>query len=156
MNTLECIKTLEGHKFATTVCRLQNGQIATGSQDGKLYLWTKDGEKITEVQAHSDIIRQIIEVKDVGILTCSNDAVIKFFGFDTLEEYSSFPSIHDKFIFAIASLGDLDFASGGEDNRIKTHIDGKEKDEILLPSTVWQILVDHSMNKDLLVACGDG
>jgi phospholipase A-2-activating protein len=25
MNTLECIKTLEGHKFATTVCRMQNG-----------------------------------------------------------------------------------------------------------------------------------
>lgn len=89
------------------------------------------------MQAHSDIIRQIAEVKDVGILTCSNDNVIKFFGFDTLDEYSSFPTIHEKFIFAIASLGDLDFASGGEDNRVKTYRDGKEKDEILLPSTVW-------------------
>lgn len=135
---------------------MSNGQIVTGSQDGILHLWTREGEKIAEVQAHSDIIRQIIEVKDVGILTCSNDAVIKFFGFDTLEEYSSFPSIHDKFIFAIASLGDLDFVSGGEDNRIKTYIEGKEKDEILLPSTVWQIQVDSAMNNDLLVACGDG
>lgn len=121
-----------------------------------MHLWDYSGEKITDIQAHSDIIRQIIEVTDVGILTCSNDAVIKFFGFETLEEFSSFPTIHEKFIFAIASLGDLDFASGGEDNRIKTYIDGNEKDEILLPSTVWQIAVDQSMSKDILVACGDG
>jgi hypothetical protein len=53
-------------------------------------LWEANGTEVKSVQAHSDIIRQIIEVPDVGILTCSNDTEIKLFGFGSLEEYSKF------------------------------------------------------------------
>ena len=152
----ECTATLTGHKFAVTVCRLSTGYIVTGSADGILTLWTQTGQKIKSVQAHSEIIRNIIEVPDVGILTCSNDTHIKLFGFGNLEEFANFSGIHEKFIYAIASLGSTDFVSGGEDNRIKTYIQGKEHDLILLPTTVWQIAIDFSMNKDIAVACGDG
>jgi phospholipase A-2-activating protein len=152
----ECTATLQGHKYATTVTRLSNGQIVTGSQDGVLHLWEAAGTQVRQVQAHSDIIRQIIEVPDVGILTCSNDTEIKLFGFGTLDEYSKFDQLHEKFIFALASLGGTDFVSGGEDNRFKTYIGGKEQDEILLPSTVWNIVIDFSQDKDIIIACGDG
>jgi phospholipase A-2-activating protein len=128
----------------------------TGSQDGILHLWNANGTEAKNIQAHSDIIRQIIEVPDVGILTCSNDTEIKLFGFGNLEEYSKFSNIHEKFIFALASLGGTDFVSGGEDNRFKTYIGGKEKDEVLLPSTCWQIVIDFDNDKDILIACGDG
>jgi hypothetical protein len=53
-------------------------------------------------------------------------------------------------------LGGTDFVSGGEDNRFKTWINGKENDEMLLPSTCWNIIVDTGYNKDILIACGDG
>lgn len=138
----ECIHTLKNHKYAVTVTQLASGDFVTGSQDGILHLWSKDGREIKSVQAHSDIIRKIIEIPNFGILTCSNDTDIKLFGFGSLEEYSKFDKIHEKFIFALASLGGGDFVSGGEDNRFKTQIGGKENDEVLLPCTCWEIVVD--------------
>lgn len=78
------------------------------------------------------------------------------FGFGGLEEYSKFDQLHEKFIFALASLGGTDFVSGGEDNRFKTYVDGAAKDEVLLPSTVWNIVIDFENDKDIAIACGDG
>ena len=110
---------------------------------------------VKKVGAHKNIIREIIEVPDVGILTCSNDSSIKMWGMGTLEEFANF-SHHDSFVFSLASLGSTNFASGGEDFRLKTLIEGKIVDEVMHPNTIWSIGVDESNEQDLITACGDG
>ena len=98
----QCIKTLEGHAYAVTVSIMENGNILTGSQDGNLHMWSKTGAKIKTVQAHSNIIRNIIEIPSMGILTCSNDCKVKLFSLD-LEELTSYED-HTNFIFALAYI----------------------------------------------------
>lgn len=155
----ECMSTLSGHAYAVSVCILENGAIATGSQDGNLHLWDKDGNKIASRTAgHSNIIREIIEVKGIGLLTCSNDSNVKLWSAQNLEEFGSWTH-HDSFVFAMASLGGSDFVSGGEDFVLKIFKDGKVHDEdgvVAHPNTVWSISVDNSYDQDLITACGDG
>lgn len=155
----ECIKTLEGHSHAVCVLILKNGKIVTGSQDGNLHIWTNSGEKInSKIKAHDDIIRNIIEIEGVGLLTCSNDAKIKLWGSETLEEFGVW-NHHGSFIFALDSLGGTNFISGGEDFELKICKDGKirEQDTILLPNTIWNAKVDSpKYDQDIVIASGDG
>lgn len=155
----ECTATLSGHAFAVTVCILENGAIVTGSQDGNLHLWDKYGNKArTKIGAHKDIIREIIEVKGIGLLTCSNDSSVKLWSCENLEQFGIWTN-HESFVFALASLGGSDYVSGGEDFNLKVVKGGKVDDDkgiIAHPSTVWAIAIDNEFDQDIVTACGDG
>jgi WD40 repeat protein len=132
------------------------GEILTGSQDGVLHLWSATGEKIKSVQAHSNIIRSIVEVPMVGIMTCSNDMKVKVWSMD-LEELVTIED-HTSFVFTLAYLipDSLDFASGGEDFKMMIYRGGKKVQEICHPNTVWAIAVDRENQNDIVTASGDG
>jgi WD40 repeat protein len=152
----EASATMGGHSYAVTVCILENGLIITGSQDGALRLWSGDGTLVkTKHAAHGDIIREIIEVPNIGILTCANDASIKLWGAMNLEQFGEYQH-HESYVFALESLGGSNFVSGGEDKRLKVCVDQKIVDDILHPNTIWSIVLDTKNDNDLITTCGDG
>lgn len=152
----QCIHTLEGHSYAVTVCYLENGNFLTGSQDGILHHWSKDGKKLKSLQAHTNIIRAIVEIPSMGVLTCSNDQKVKLYSLE-LDELTSFED-HTSFVFTLAYLqaNSTDFASGGEDFKLLIYHGGKQVQEIGHPNTVWAISVDRTHQGDLITASGDG
>ena len=118
-------------------------------------MWTSTGEKIKSVNAHSNIIRAIIEIPLIGILTCSNDSKVKLWSLD-LEELACYED-HSSFIFALAYLRpeNVDFLSGGEDFKLFIYNEGKKVQEINHPNTVWSICVDRENQFDVITASGD-
>lgn len=150
------IKTLEGHAYAVTVCITSKNDILTGSQDGKLHLWDKNGVKVKTVDAHSNIIRCIVEQPGMGLLTCSNDQKVKLWSLD-LDELTVFED-HSNFVFTLAYLHkeSVDFVSGGEDFKLLVYQGGSKIQEIAHPNTVWSIAVDRENQNDLITASGDG
>jgi phospholipase A-2-activating protein len=151
----QCVKTLEGHSHAVTVCLTEKGDILTGSQDGNLNLWTKDGKRIKCIQAHTNIIRAIVEIPLMGFLTCSNDSKVKLFSLD-LDELMAFEDA-TTFLFTVNFLAkeSVDFAAGGEDFKLSIYRGGKKVQDLAFPNTVWCVAVDRENDNDLVVACGD-
>lgn len=82
VSTGECITTLEGHSYATCVTCLPNGNIATGSQNKKICIWTPEGKKIHDIEAHGDMVRAFDDFSPIGFLSCSNDETIKLWTFE--------------------------------------------------------------------------
>lgn len=152
----QCVKTLEGHAHAVCVFINSRGQIVTGSQDGIVHLWTAQGEKIKSVNAHTNIVRSIVEVPGVGLMTCSNDSKVKLWSLD-LDELMSYED-HSSFVFTLAWLKPetMDFVSGGEDFKLLVYSGGKKVQEILHPNTVWSACVDRDNQDDIITASGDG
>ena len=152
----QCTRTLEGHAYAVTVFINSRGEILTGSQDGNLHLWQPDGTKTKTVQAHTNIIRAIIEIPGIGILTCSNDQKVKLWSLD-LDELTQYED-HTSFVFTAAWLHkeSLDFVSGGEDFKFISYLGGKKTQDVAHPNTVWSLAIDREHQNDIISACGDG
>jgi phospholipase A-2-activating protein len=151
----QCTKTLEGHAYAVTVFINSRGEIVTGSQDGVLHLWSAEGIKIKSVQAHSNIIRSIVEVPSVGMMTCSNDMKVKLWSLD-LDELTQYED-HSSFVFTVGYIrqNSMDFVSGGEDFKMNLYLEGKKAQEIAHPNTVWSVCIDREFDNDIISACGD-
>lgn len=92
---------------------------ATASQDGVLRVWFENKE-VRKVQAHSDIVREIVQVTGIGMLTCSNDELVKLWSKD-LECIGTFVG-HSGFVFSakvLHTMNGLYYVSGGDDNSVK-------------------------------------
>ena len=152
----QCTSTLQGHAYAVTVFISSRKEILTGSQDGTLHLWQPNGQKVKNVQAHSNIIRAIVEIPGIGIMTCSNDMKVKLWSLD-LDELAHYED-HTSFVFTATWLHreSMDFVSGGEDFKMITYLEGKKSQSIAHPSTIWSVCIDREHQSDIISACGDG
>lgn len=66
--------SLEGHKPAVLcVLILKNGLFATGGADKVIKVWDQNGKFIRELREHTDGVRKLIHLPDIGLLSCSND-----------------------------------------------------------------------------------
>ena len=152
IETQQCIAVLpkNQHNYGVTV-RGRTDAVLTGSQTGKLNMWSWQGNHLRSVQAHSDIIREIILIPNVGFATCSNDQTVKIWTDDcrliqTLEGHRGYV-----FCLEVSSTGVL--FSGSDDRTIRTWVDGQCTDTIDLPNSIWSLRVNP--NSDLIAACGD-
>lgn len=151
----ECTQTLANHKYAVTVCFIDETNLVTGSQDGGLNLWTVSGQLVKNLpEAHKNIIRGIVKLDELGILTCSNDSDVKMWSAD-LTKLAEFTEIHSSFVFALAQLDGSNFVSGGEDFKLCIQKDGKNQ-SLPHPSTIWGVQTDRANNWDIFSVCGDG
>ncbi|CAK67180.1 unnamed protein product (macronuclear) [Paramecium tetraurelia] len=142
---------LSGHKYGVAVYGDENLNVLTGSQDGVLHSWSKE-TKIKSVEAHEDIIREILPSPFGGYLTCSNDETIKLWSKD-LELIQTFLG-HKSFVFTMKYHMDQ-VISGGEDRLVIIwNLDGTSKQTIQLPDTVWTVTINN--NNDIVVGTADG
>lgn len=154
LETGACIKVLDDHKFAVTCLFLENGQLLTGSQNGVLHLWSEKFEKIKEIKAHDDIIR---EIRCVGstIFTCSNDQSVRVWdlNLNLMKEITG----HTSFIYTVCPMIMFknSFLSGGEDFKIKLYENFELNCEINYPTTIWKI-IEYLPNSEYYVLGEDG
>ena len=103
---------------------LKNGNIVTGSQDGKINIWGNDGKtKIKEWKAHEDIVRSFTNFEEIGFVSCSNDETVKFWTNegDLLQSMSG----HAGFVFDVYEISPGVVASGSDDRSVKIWKDGE-------------------------------
>ena len=154
LETGACIKILDDHKFAVTCLFLENGQLLTGSQNGILHLWTEKFEKIKEIKAHDNIIR---EIRCVGntIFTCSNDQTVRVWDLELnlMKEIHG----HTSFIYTVCPLLMFknSFISGGEDFKLKLYNNFELNCEINYPTTIWKI-IEFLPNSEYYILGEDG
>lgn len=93
----------------------------------------------------------------VGLLTCSNDELLKLWSKD-LELIGTFVG-HTGFIFSVKVLNTtngLFYVSGSDDNSVKVWDGACELvQSISLPGTVWTVSVNTG-NGDIVAGCVDG
>jgi phospholipase A-2-activating protein len=107
------------------------------------------------MSAHTDIIREIVEIKGFGVMTCSNDATVKVW--DAALEGNLFTfNNHSSFVFTIQNLqpDSLNFVSGGDDFKVLVQEDSALSQTLQHPNTVWNLVVDYSTN-EIISACAD-
>ncbi|CAL1287495.1 unnamed protein product [Larinioides sclopetarius] len=151
----QCTAVLEGHGqtvWATEVYPLQN-MILTGSADKTIRIW-RQGSCENVLYGHTDCVRGLVITKDMNILSCSNDATIRLWNIQgqCLNIFES----HENYIYSITLLNNgIDFATCGEDEKIKIWKKGKCVHTLHIPSkTLWSIAC--LANGDLAVGCSDG
>jgi len=129
--------------------------IITGSQDKNLNLWElSTGRRTTIVkEAHTDVIRSLAFVEDLGFLSASNDETLKLWTFEG--ELISLIKGHSSFVFSCAAISFDKYVSGSDDHMVKIWNNTKCVQSILHSATVWAVAV-HSTSKDIITACGDG
>ncbi|EAR99792.1 phospholipase a2 activating protein, putative (macronuclear) [Tetrahymena thermophila SB210] len=150
------VRKFEGHSHAVTVLGVMHlDLLVTGSQDKNLnFFRISTGEKIRTVkEAHTDIIRQIAFIEDVGFLSASNDELLKLWTFDgdLMQQLTG----HTAFVFTCACLSFGKYVSGSDDQSIKIWNDSTNIQSILHPGTVWSVTVNNR-NHDIITACSDG
>ncbi|CAD8212029.1 unnamed protein product [Paramecium pentaurelia] len=142
---------LNGHKYGVAVYGDENLNFITGSQDGILHSWSKE-TKIKSVEAHKDIIREILPSPLGGYITCSNDETIKLWSKD-LELIQTFLG-HKSFVFTMKIHMDQ-VISGGDDRLVIIwNLDGTPKQTIQLPDTVWTVAINNY--NDIIIGTSDG
>lgn len=137
------------HSHAVTV-RFTPFGILTGSQNGLLNFWTKEGKFVRSVKVHDDIIKKIQYSEDLGIVTCSNDSTLKRITNDgrILDTYTG----HSGFLFSCCVMG-MDVISAGDDKTVKVWRDSRCADSITHPDSVWDVCSNYK--GDIITAGGD-
>ena len=145
-----CLCVLEGvHTHAVCVCS-NPYEILTGSQNGMLNFWTKEGEFVRHIEPHEDIIRQIIYSETLGIVTCSNDTYIKILSNDGKMSFKL--KGHEGFVFCLAEANS-ELISGSDDRTVRVWQKRQCIDTITHPNTVWA--VGFNELGDIVTAGGD-
>ena len=105
--------------------------------------------------AHGDIIREIVEIKGFGVMSCSNDETVKVWDLELMGNLFTFKN-HSSFVFSIKALQpeSLNFVSGGDDFKLLVQEDSELSQTIQHPNTIWNLQVDYTTN-EVISACAD-
>jgi phospholipase A-2-activating protein len=98
------------------VLSLPNGIVITGSEK-KIKLWFR-GEMAKSIDAHSDIVRGLIEVPELNAFaSCSNDHIVKLWSMDGthLADFKG----HTGFVFNLDCLETGEVISASDDCTVK-------------------------------------
>ncbi|CDW75382.1 transducin family protein wd-40 repeat family protein [Stylonychia lemnae] len=133
-------ETLGGHQYGVAVLTLPNGITLTGSADKKIRIWFK-GNMEKEIDAHSDVIRDFVEIPGLGFASCSNDETVKIWTLDgqNLAELKG----HNGFIFSLCTLDSGELLSASDDKTVKIWRDGTCVQTIDHPRTIWKVTKNH-------------
>jgi WD40 repeat protein len=75
------IQTIQGHRGSVrTLIELKDDALASGSWDGIIKLWKRDGACLATFKGHTSGV-SLIELKDGTLATASDDNTIKLWTF---------------------------------------------------------------------------
>ncbi|KAI9293034.1 PFU-domain-containing protein [Neoconidiobolus thromboides FSU 785] len=142
--------TFFGHEQAVWAVKyLKSKQwIVSGSADKTIKVWDANtGSLIHTIQAHTDCVRSIDEVKNLGFISCGNDGVVKVwdYSFNLIQELHG----HTSFVYSVQTIDPEQFlfASSGEDRSIRIWKEGKCIQTITLPAlSIWTLKVLPNQN----------
>ena len=136
-----CKAEMGGNRHTHAVCvKATPFGILTGSQNGLLNFWSKEGVFIRSLKIHDDIIKKIAYSEDIGIITCSNDATVKIITPDGRIVNTLMG--HSGFVFTCCGLG-LDVISAGDDKTVKVWRESNCVDSIDHPNSIWDVAVNY-------------
>ena len=70
----ECILTIKGHAFAVWDVKFVKKYLLSASADKTIKLWDMNGKLLVTFTGHTDVVRSLGILPDVGFVSCSNDA----------------------------------------------------------------------------------
>ena len=134
------------------------GQYVTGSADKNIFFWNKNGEQLKVLKGHTDCVRGLIGMPNGGLISCGNDAIIKYWSEDgdCVREFHG----HSNYIYTISSnafMGEDYFVTGGEDSTLRmwSLASGALGEAIVLPAqSVWAVTC--LANGDIVTGTSDG
>lgn len=158
MATTQQIAKVDAGTHAITICCLPTGDIATGSQEASIKIWSSDGLTLKHtLTGHTDIIRKlVVNTKSNTLLSCSNDQMIKIWSTDGLEMGSLLG--HEGFVFDLCLNGDSTALYSSADDRLLKvwNVDTSScSQSILHPNTIWGVALLPGC-EDIVTACADG
>lgn len=126
-----------------------------GSADRTVKIWQgAPGQMqcITTQQRHTDCVRGLALLQDVGFVSCGNDGVVILWSFsgEVLQELHG----HTSFVYAVAVLADSRIISCGEDRTVRIWEGGECVQTLVHPATVWSVAALPS--GDIVSAGSDG
>ena len=151
LNTNQELALLDSKKHSNAVCvEFTPFGILTGSANGYLNFWDKAGKFINSVKVHDNVIKNIHYNEELGILTASNDSLVKRISPDgrILHTFTG----HSAFVFTCNNIG-LDVISAGDDKTVRIWKDNSCAETIFHPNTVWELCTNYV--GDIITACGD-
>lgn len=153
LKTKTCTKILPGHSHAVCVLFLNEFLILTASEDKNINFW-ENGEKVRTIKsAHTQIIRELTKVDEIGFLSCSNDESIKLWSLngDILSTFQE----HSSYVYSIKLINLHKYVSCSEDRSFKIWENSSCIQTVMHPNNIWSLCVDHK-NNDIITACADG
>lgn len=151
-------KELKGHESAVWAVESSPSlsQYITGAADKMIFFWNSQGERIKILKGHSDCVRDLVELENNHLLSCSNDATIRVW--DQNGECVKQLLGHSAYIYSIKLLPNNLLVSCGEDSSIRIWdlSSGQEVCEpLLLPAqSVWSVAA--LPNGDIVSGSSDG
>jgi phospholipase A-2-activating protein len=70
----ECILTIEGHQFAVWDVKFVQNYLLSASADKTIKLWDMHGKLLITFLGHTDVVRSLGIIPQIGFVSCSNDA----------------------------------------------------------------------------------
>ncbi|XKL66639.1 hypothetical protein PGB90_010059 [Kerria lacca] len=148
-----CSLTIESHEAAVwAVLYTKQDFIITGSADKTIKIFQKDGSLIKTLTGHTDCVRDLAEIGNDEILSCSNDATIRKWNVNTGDCLDILYG-HPNFIYSIYVREDF-FVSSGEDRCLMLWSQGKYQTISLPAQSVWAVAV--LSNNDVVTGSSDG
>lgn len=74
----ECILTIQGHQFAVWDVKFVQNYILSASADKTIKLWDMNGKLLVTFLGHTDVVRSLGIIPQIGFVSCSNDAYKRF------------------------------------------------------------------------------
>lgn len=138
--------TLRGHEGpVNTIIGLNDGRLASGSNDHDIKLWSEDGRCLNTLIGHTAPVLTLIQLNDGRLASGSADTTIKLWSQNG--EGISTIKAHKSAVRVLIELRDKTLASGSGDNTIKLwDQDGNH----------IQTLAEHESGITALIELSDG
>ncbi|XP_017771829.1 PREDICTED: phospholipase A-2-activating protein [Nicrophorus vespilloides] len=153
-----CVATYDLHQAAVwSIISLSNGNVASGSADRTIMIWTRSGEKIKQIKGHTDCVRGLVDFPEHKyFLSASNDATIRTWNYSG-ENLNTLYG-HTNYIYSISrnlAVGTDCFVTSDEDYTVRFWYDGRNTQSIKLPArSVWSVTC--LTNGDIAAGASDG
>ena len=71
---LQCILTIEGHTQAVWDVKFVQKYLLSASADKSIKMWDLNGKLLVDFIGHTDVVRALGILPEIGFVSCSNDA----------------------------------------------------------------------------------
>jgi len=134
----------EGHLGYIWTATLHDNKLITSGRDKKIKIWSKDGEKLSELTGHKNSIISLIGFDDDTIVSASRDMSIKIWRRKVESEFGLVTSLnfHKGAVLSLCKMDTKSFLSGGADGRVnQIDIDGNLIDQYQAHEEwIWDIV----------------
>jgi phospholipase A-2-activating protein len=128
------------------------GMALTGSADKTIRMWQANGMCVQTFVGHTDCVRAIKILPDIGFVSAGNDCSIRIWAYsgECLSELRG----HEGFIYSLDVLPNGDIISSAEDKTLKVWRSNQCVETLNHPGSVWSIRC--LPNGDIASGCSDG